>query len=346
MEEVLASGQIAQGEKTEEFEKNFAAFAIRRFAVAVSSGSSALHLSLLALGVSPGDEILFPSFTCVALLHAVAAVRARPVLSDIDGEDFNLSVRELKKKISRKTRAILVPHAFGRAAGIKDILGLGVPVLEDGTQALGASRGGKKVGSFGALSLFSFYATKMMTTGEGGIVLTDSAKFAERVRDLRDYDKKKDYRWRTNSKMTDLEAAMGLAQLRKLPSFIEARRKVAAFYQTALADLKLGLPPQERGGDHVYFRYVLRVPRNAGPLIRELNAKKIEAKAPLFRPVHRYLGLRDSDFPETSRAMKEACSLPIYPLLDSESAAEVSAAVRSFVGGRSVPRTSYAAASP
>ena len=316
--QVLDSGQIAQGRKVIEFEKKFCAFAGRRYAVAVSSGTSALHLSLVALAISRGDEVVLPSFACTALLHAVDAVGARPVLADIDPEDFNLSAAQVRKKIRRRTKAIIVPHAFGRAARMEEILDLKIPVIEDGTQALGARVGRKRVGSFGVLSLLSFYATKMIATGEGGMVLTDSPRLAERIHASRDYDKKENFQFRTNSKMTDLEAAMGIEQLKKLPSFIRRRRQIASGYRESLRRSGLFLPAEDSERSHVYYRYVVRIPGGFKEWTRKLSAQGIDAKSPVFKPLHSYLGLSDSSFPATVQAMKESLSLPIYPSLRDE----------------------------
>ena len=324
VEAVLDSGQIAQGKKVAEFEKQFCEYTGRRFAVAVSSGTAALHLSLAALAAGRGDEIILPSFTCTALLHAVEAVGAKPVLVDIDLEDCNLSVSEVKKKICRKTKAILVPHAFGRAARMEELLDLKIPVIEDGTQALGARVGDQRVGSFGILSVFSFYATKMIATGEGGMVLTNFPRLAERIFDLRDYDKKEDHRFRTNSKMTDLEAALGVEQLKKLAYFIEERREIAGLYREALSGAEVILPTEDGERDHVYFRYVVRFPKKPKEWLREFEANGIEAKKPVYKPLHQYLQLSDASFPNTAQAMRESCSLPIFPSLTSSEWRQIS----------------------
>ncbi len=325
---VLDSLQIAQGEKVVAFEKAFCELIPRRFAVAVSSGTSGLYLSLLALGVRKGDEVIVPSFTCAALLHAVEAAGACPVVVDIDIEDYNICVPEVKKKLSRKTKAVIVPHAFGRAARIDEMECLGIPVIEDGTQALGARVGSKNVGAFGALSIFSFYATKMITTGEGGIILTDSRKLAGKLLDLRDYDKKSDYHFRTNSKMTDIEAAIGLEQVKKLPGFIQRRREIAFHYTQALKGTSVIVPAKDAQRDHVYFRYVIRIPKKSQGWLKQLTGQGIDAKRPIFKPLHRYLGLLDNLFPGTTQAMKETCSLPIFPSLGSEDRDHVCQALR------------------
>ena len=338
VEAVLRSGQIAQGREVEEFEKRLCEFTGRRHGVAVSSGTAALCLSLHALGIGTGDEVILPSFTCAALLHAVEAVRARPLLTDIDPEDFNISVDGARKRIRRKTKAIIVPHAFGRSSRMQELLALGVPVIEDGTQALGARAGASRVGSLGQLSVFSFYATKMITTGEGGVILTDSGRLAERLRDLRDYDKKRDHRLRTNSKMTDLAAAIGMVQLQKLSSFIQARRKLAQNYRESLEGLGLALPTEDEERDHVYFRYVIRIRQGSSRHLQKLNEEGIEAKKPVFKPLHQYLKLPDKDFPVTVQAMRETCSLPIFPSLEDSSLIQVCEAVRTLTASSGTRR--------
>lgn len=325
---VLDSLHIAQGEKVEEFERAFCGFTGRRYGVAVSSGTAGLILSLHALGISKADEVIVPSYTCVALLHAVHGVGAVPVVADIDIEDFNISAGEIKKKITRKTKAVIVPHAFGRGARIREIVKLGIPVIEDGTQALGAAVEGKPAGGFGVMSVFSFYATKMITTGEGGMILTDSGRFAGRLADMRDYDKKGFYDFRTNSKMTDLEAAIGIEQLKKLPRFIQRRREIAARYQEAFGNGRFVLPAGGGGREHVYYRYVIRVPARADALIKSLNVLGVDVKRPVFMPMHQYLGKPGKAFPASVQAMREACSLPIYPALGNDEIEKVVAAVK------------------
>lgn len=325
---VLESGQIAQGEKVMEFEKAFCGLTGRGYAIAVSSGSAALQLSFLALGISKGEEVIVPSYTCVALLHALDSVGALPVIVDIDLEDFNLSVSEVKKKIRRKTKAIVVPHAFGLPAQVDKLGEFGVPLIEDATQALGARVKERPVGSFGTVSLFSFYATKMITTGEGGMVLTDFPRLAERLHDLRDYDKKETYRFRTNSKMTDLEAAMGLVQIKKLPQFLKRRRELAAEYREALGGSGIVFPTDVDGRQHAFFRYVVRIPKRKKEFMRQLLSSGVEVKEPIFKPLHQYLDLADSKFPFTRQAMRESCSLPIYPLLSDETCSQICQAIR------------------
>ena len=320
---VLDSLHIAQGPRVEEFEHSFARSAGRKYGVAVSSGTAALAMVLKALQLGHGRQVLIPSYTCAALLHALDFTGARAVLADISAEDMNLCAVSARQNKTRKTAAMIVPHMFGRTADMRALARLGFPLIEDGTQALGAQAFKKPVGSFGEAGIFSFYATKMMTTGEGGMIVTDSAKLAAGLRDMRDYDKKNDYGFRMNFKMTDLAAALGLEQLKKLPGFVLQRQETAGVYDAAFKNTPLFIPACSRERPSVYFRYVLRVPGGAAALLRHLNRQGIEAKSPVFKPLHSYAGFSDRHFPETARALREACSLPIYPGLSAAKARSV-----------------------
>jgi perosamine synthetase len=313
---VLRSGQLVQGERVLEFEKALASLVGVGGAAAVSSGTAGLHLSLLALGVGEGDEVVIPSFVCSALLNAILYVRAVPVLADIDPETFNIDLRDLKQRLTRKTKAVIVPHMFGLPADIRDIVALGVPVIEDCAQALGSRYKGAPTGSFGVLSVFSFYATKVICTGEGGMVSANDRPLLERVRDLRDYDEKDDHRLRYNYKLTDLQAALGLAQIRRLQALIERRRAIARQYDAFLHEHLLPAPVCPPDREHIYYRYVIRT-KQAAELLAAGNSAGIAYRRPVFKPLHHYFGM--TGYPQTETAFREIVSLPIYPsLIDTE----------------------------
>jgi len=317
--EVLEGKRFIKGPHLAGFEKEFAEFCGSKHGIAVSSGTTALYAAFWALGIKQGDEIIAPSHTFIATVNPAILLGGKPVFADIDPEDFNISAADTARKIEKNTGAAVIPHLFGRAADMDKFTKLHIPLIEDGTQALGAKAGKKKVGCFGVASIFSFYATKMITTGEGGMVVTDSKKMADRVRDLRNYDKKETFRPRTNSKMTDLEAAMGLVQLAKLSGFIQKRRSIAARYAEVFGNAPVEIPRDASSRDHVYFRYVVRVKgRKALAWVKALNKGGIEVKPPIFKPLHRYLSLADLSFPETAKAMGEAVSLPIFPAMTNE----------------------------
>ena len=312
LREVLASGRIATGEEVTEFEQAMASYLGLKGAVATASGTAALHLCLLAAGVKEGDEVICPSFTCSALLNAVYYCGATPTIVDVEEESMNISLAATCKALTKRTAAIIIPHMFGYPVEtMDDFLALGPPIIEDCAQSLGATSRGRMTGTWGEAAIFSFYATKVITTGQGGMVASRNKKLLERVRDLRQYDKKEDYKVRYNFCMTDLQARMGCIQLGKLPSFFKAREERAQWYDQYLQGLK-GLMVPHKGG--IYYRYVVRI--KGGKLeqvMGKLHREGIEARRPVFRPLHRYLGL--AGFEATERVFGEALSLPLYPRL-------------------------------
>jgi dTDP-4-amino-4,6-dideoxygalactose transaminase len=313
--DVLRSGQVAQEGIVKSFEEDAAAFVGVSYGVAVSSGTAALHLSLLSLGVGEGSEVILPSYVCTALLNAVQYVRATPMLADIDPATYNITVEHVRNAITDRTKALIVPHMFGLPADIDAIVSLGIPVIEDCAHSVGARVKGKCTGSFGRLSIVSFYATKMLGAGEGGMVFTDDCGLAETVSDLRAYDEKETYVVRYNYKMTDLQAAVLGVQLKNLPRFIERRREIAAIYHRRLEGLGVSAPaaPEERG--HIYYRYIVGV-QDPGEFISHMRERGIECKRPVFKPLHRYLDL--PGYPCSEEAWKRTVSIPIYPSLRSE----------------------------
>ena len=314
--DVVRSGYLAQGEEVRRFEEEMARFVGVCGGVAVHSGTAALHLVLLSMGVGEPDEVILPSYVCTALLNVVRYVGARPVLADVHPETHNLDVRSVKARITCRTRALLVPHMFGLPADLTELLDLGVPVVEDCAHAIGASHLGRPVGGLGIASIASFYATKMMATGEGGMVLSGSAELLDRARALREYDNVDDYRIRYNYKMTDMQAALGRSQLRKLPGFVDERRRIARAFSGALDGSSVLLPPDPEDRRHVFYRYVVRCPKNAQAMLDALAQEGVRTARPVYRPLHRYLNCEG--FPGAEQAWEEAVSIPIYPSLTEE----------------------------
>jgi len=310
--DVVRSGNLAQGERVEAFERSVARFLHQKGGAAVSSGTAGLHLALQALGVHEGDAVAMPSYVCSALLHATESVGARPVLVDGSDEGYNLDPEDLERlggRLPRGLAAVIVPHAFGSLCDIskvRDAVG-DVPVVEDCAQAIG-----DPVVGLGDVIVCSFYATKMMTTGEGGMVLSRDDGVIDRIRDMRDYDMKPDHRARFNYKMTDLQAALGLSQLKKLPKFVDRRRELSRLYGRE---------------QRTCYRYVLPTSDLESALNR-FERKGIHARRPVYAPLHQYLGLPDSDFPKTSRAMRTALSIPLYPALTDADVTRIRNAMR------------------
>jgi dTDP-4-amino-4,6-dideoxygalactose transaminase len=324
----LRCGQVSMGPQVALFEAAFK----KKFgseAAAVSSGTAALHLALLALGVRKGDEVILPTYVCTALLNAVNYTGARPVLVDVDAASGNISAVEVKKKLSGRTKAVLVPHMFGVPADMKPLLKLGVPVIEDCAQSIGAKYDGKHVGTMGRINIFSFYATKMMTTGEGGMVASSDKKSMARVRDLLSYDHKDRYDVRFNYKMTDMQAALGIVQLGQLNKFIARRKAIASIYDRSLKGVGCILPLASVSS--AYYRYVVRVDGCADKVIVAMAKQGVACARPLFRPLHRYLNVKG--FPVADKLMQDSVSLPIYPGLSDAQACRIAAALRKVLGG-------------
>jgi perosamine synthetase len=323
---VLKSGQLSQGPKVREFEKKLALLIGKKEAVAVSSGSAALHLALLALDIKEGDEIIIPSFVCSAVLNAVNYTGATPVLVDIDPLTFNISVEAAKRAVTRKTRAIIVPHMFGCPAEIDKLSELGIPLIEDCAQSIGANFKGQRAGSFGLLSVFSFYATKVIAAAEGGMVLSDSEDLVSRIKDLREYDNRDDYILRYNYKMTDIQAALGLRQLLSLEKFIDRRREIASRYFQEFKNCSFSLPVWKEGRDHIYYRFVIKTKDSASEYLEKFQQKKVMCRRPVYIPLHVYLNL--SGFPHTLEAWQQTISIPLYPSLREEEIEKIIAIVK------------------
>ncbi len=321
---VVRSGQLAQGVEVEGFERELARRLGVAAAAAVSSGSAALELALRAVGAGAGREVIVPTYACDALYHAVIRCGAVPVLADADPETLGPSIKDAARRLTPRTRALVVVHAFGLAVSLDEFLALGVPVVEDCAQAIGATPGGRPVGSRGALAVCSFYATKLLTTGEGGAVAGPRDE-VERVRDARDYDERDDLAPRFNYKLTDMQAALGRSQLARLDAFLSRRRAIAARYRAALAGIAGCRPPSDLGERHVYHRFVVAVDRPLGPLIAALDRRGIAARRPVFRPIHRALGL--DGYPEAERLWTQCLSLPCYPSLTDGETDAVAAAL-------------------
>ena len=328
--DVLNTGQIAQGPMVGKFEKELSKFIGVKGGVATNSGTSALHLALLALDIKKGDEVIIPSYVCTALLNTINYVHAKPVIADINTEDFNISVADIEKKINYRTKAIIVPHMFGLAADIDEILNFGIPVIEDCAQSIGATYKGKMVGSFGVISMFSFYATKMLATGEGGMVVSNSDELLERMRDLRDYDFKSNYKVRYNYKMTDMQAALGISQLSKLPTFIDKRKLIARYYSEEFSRLEVILPTAKKYKEHIFYRYVIKTIKDADikRCFDDFKKKNVICDSPVYKPLHVYLGLSKKDFINTEEITNSAISIPIYPSLTSNELNYISGIVK------------------
>ncbi len=318
---VLKSGMLAQGAEVAAFESEAGAFLGLPPGVAVSSGTAALHLALLALGVGPGDEVILPSYVCVAPLHAIEYVGATPRVADVDPATYNLDPGDVRRRVTRRTRAILVPHLFGLPADLDALLSLGPPVIEDCAQSFGARYHDQPVGAFGALGIASFYATKLLTTGEGGMVFSRDRRLLNRIRDRRDYDERRRHAVRYNYKMTDIQAALGRSQLRRFPGMLTRRAAIARRYRHQWADLPIRLPGHTVDRTHAFHRFVIGLPRLVSAITQRLATLGVTVRRPIYRPLHALLGL--DGYPGTAQAFRHALSIPLYPTLTSTEEATV-----------------------
>ncbi|TKB68352.1 MAG: DegT/DnrJ/EryC1/StrS family aminotransferase [Nitrospira sp.] len=326
--DVLSSRHIAQGACVERFEHEMAAYFGLQGGVAVSSGTAALELALRALKIGAGDEVIMPSYVCAAPWLATQRVGAQATLVDIDPDTFNIDPFAAGLAITEKTRAIIVPHLFGLPADLAALEKLGVPLIEDCAQTLGAMEQGRSVGTVGRLTVCSFYATKLLCAGEGGMVLSDDASLLERVRSLREYDGAPVLDPSSfNFKLTDLQAALGLSQLGRLSAFHERRQFLAATYREILSSKTVICPNVPPGRTHGYYRFVIRVPSmQAKPdglmnLIGQLEQQGIHCRKPVFRPLHRYLDM--PGFPRSDEADRTALSIPLYPDLTGDEVGQI-----------------------
>lgn len=309
----LRSGLLAYGEEVARFEQDLSSYIGVLGGVATNSGTSALHLALEALGIKPGDEVVVPSYVCASVLHAVKCAGASPVLADIGFGRYNIAPESVAKRITKSTKAVIVPHLFGIAAEIDELLKLDLPIIEDCAQAIGAQYKRKKLGSHGILSTFSFRATKVMTTGHGGMVATNSKEMLAKLRDLAKYDELDEYHVSHNYLLTDFQAALGRSQLKRLGSFIERRREIAKTYDEVFKGMRQNV---RAVGEGIIFRYVVDV-ENADRYIEAMREQGVFCARPVFKPLHQYI-VADGEFPNTERAMSSTVSIPIYPSLSDE----------------------------
>ncbi len=342
---VLSSGQLAQGENVAAFERGFAEMCSVQEAVAVSSGTAALHLALLAHHIGHGDEVITTPFSFAATANTIVLVGATPVFVDIEQDTYNLDPALVEAAITPRTKAILPVHLYGQPCDMQRLKAIAeahnLVLIEDACQAHAANIDGKSVGSFGT-GCFSFYSTKNMTTGEGGMITTDDPTLAERIRLMRSHGQKERYSHITlgyNLRMTEMQAAMGLVQLDKLEGFTERRIAHAAFLTEYLAKT-VQTPIVRPGYRHVYHQYTIRVPEKRDAWAKKLQERGVgtgihypliiphqpfyKASLHLFRvssspkTTDEIFGTQYGHLPVAERAAQEVLSLPVHPALQEE----------------------------
>lgn len=339
--QVIESGFLTQGPKAEEFEALVSKYTETKFGFAVSSATTGLHLALVALGVKPGDEVIIPDFSFPATANVVEQIGAVPIFVDIDLTTFNINPELIEEAISEKTSAIMPVHAFGLAANMPEISLVAqkysLPVLEDAACALSAEINGKKAGSFGAAGVFSFHPRKIITTGEGGLITTNSNELAEKIAVLRSHGAVRGELYMNfvdagyNYRLSDVHAAIGLAQMAKL-DFISSRRQELASELMALLESidEIQLPLAPEGYKHAYQSFVVTLAQqvNRNFVIKELKKLGIETTLgtysmhlqPYFKSKY---GLSDKKYPNATFAHHQALTLPLYPQLETKELVEI-----------------------
>lgn len=344
---VMESGMIAQGPEVAAFEAEFGEQVVDgRECVAVSSGTAALHLGLLAAGVGPGDEVIVPSFTFAATANSVALTGATPVFADIEPDYYCLDPLAARAAITPRTRAIMPVHLYGQPADMEAFGALarehGVALFEDAAQAHGARQAGRAVGGFGAFGAFSFYPTKNMTSGEGGMISTDDPDLARNARLLRNQGMERRYENEVigfNQRMTDLHAAIGRVQLTRLASWTQLRQRNAAFLDRELA-ASVVTPKVRASSTHVYHQYTIRVAEDRDRIVDALQ-NEYGVGCGVYYPIpnHRLPSLArygaEVVLPVTETLASQAISLPVHPSVSEADLERIVAAVNAVVGAGS-----------
>jgi perosamine synthetase len=327
-----------------EFEQAFAEYTGRKRAVAVNSGTSGLFLCMLAMGIGPGDEVITTPFTFIATANSILMVGAKPVFVDIDPVSLNIDPQKIKEKITENTKAILPVEVFGEPAGFDKICDIAIkhniPIIEDSCEALGSKLNGRKVGTFGTMSLFAFYPNKQITTGEGGIILTDDDSLADMCLSLRNQGRDIGASWLTharlgyNFRLSDINCALGIVQLSRIEDIKRKRKQVAQWYQEILGDEKrLTVPVEAEGSDISWFVFVVRLKESYTQAQRDEILKAMREKgiqvSNYFPPVHlqpfiaKQLGCKKGDYPIADSVCERTIALPFYNNLSKEEVAVV-----------------------
>jgi perosamine synthetase len=350
--EAVSSGWISSaGKFINQFEEKFSSFCNAKYGISCSSGTVALHLAIEAMGIGKGDEVIIPTFTMIASSNAVIYAGAKPVLIDAEPETWNIDINKIEEKITKNTKAIMVVHTYGHPVDMDKIKAIAdkhnLPIIEDAAEAHGAEYKGKKAGSLGDIACFSFYANKIITTGEGGLITTNNQQWAENARNLRNHHfseprfthNKVGYNYR----MTNMQAAIGLAQLEKIDELIDARRKNAKLYSQLLKDIPgITLPPEKEWAKNVYWMYGILISKKFGktmPQLREeLKNKGIDTRT-FFTGMHKQPAYKEQDsrfpditgsYPIADQLEQQGCYLPSSSHLTEEQIKTVAEAIKTI----------------
>ena len=333
VDRVLRSGMLAQGPEVKAFEEEFSAHVGGRHCIAMNSGTSALHLAFIAAGIEAGDEVIVPSFSFAATANSVALAGGVPVFGDIDPKTFNLDPDHVESLITSKTKAIMPVHLYGHIAAMDRFEEIGkkhgLIILEDSAQAHLASMNGRNAGEWGSFASFSFYPTKNMTAGEGGMVVTDDPKAARMLRLLRNQGQEVIYQNEVvgfNTRMTDIHAAIGRVQLSKLVGWTQQRQANAAYLSNNLKNVVV--PYIQANTTHSFHQYTIRIPggdaAQRDSFMTQIREKGVGCGVYYPTPIHRLPSFKlELDLPETELVIKECVSLPVHPSLTQDDLAKI-----------------------
>ena len=348
--DALLSGWVSSvGQYVTDFEKKFARFCGTKYAVTTSNGTTALHLALLALGVGEGDEVILPSFTFISTANAVRYVRAKPIFVDIEDVYWQIDPKKIEAAITKKTKAIIPVHLYGHPSKIDDIVRIArkhkLFIIEDAAEAIGAEVKGKKVGTWGDIAIFSFFGNKIITTGEGGMVVTNNRSIAEQVAMLRDHGMSRTKRYihellGYNYRMTNLQAALGLAQLERISEILKRKIKVARWYDKYLKGIDgVQLHQEAPWAKCVYWMYSIVLDENIAisrdELITELKKRGVETR-PFFPPIHKqpiYDNYTKIKLPTTESVSKRGLNLPSSVQLTEADIKHIATTIASILTG-------------
>ena len=321
-EKSLTSAANAGGKRVQEFEKLLSSYVGSRYAVAVNSGTAALQAALYAFDIKNGDEVLLPSFTFVATANSVVSVGAKPVFVDILPENYTMDPEDLRKKITKKTKAIMPVHLYGNFAHMQEISEIankhGLEVIEDAAQSLGTTYKNRHSGRFSRIGCFSLYAAKVITSGEGGVVITDEKQLFEKLRKIRNHGMVHGYDTRIlglNLRLPEINAAIAKIQMKKISRFLKKREKNAKILSELLYDLDIILPSERQDVKVNWYLYTISTKRR-DKLLMQLNSKGIGAAAYYSTPVHKTpFFSKKTNLPITDWAASTVLSLPVHPLV-------------------------------
>lgn len=346
--EVMQSGILAQGAKVAQLEEDFAKYCGTKYAVAVNSGTAAIHAALHAAGVGPGDEVITVPFSFIATINPILMVGAKPVLVDIDPETFCIDVSKIEAAITNKTKAIIPVHLYGQPVNQSELSEIakrhGLKVIEDACQAVGADYKGAKTGALGDLGCFSLYATKNIMCGEGGMITTNDESYATAMKQFRQHGMSAPYIYEDlgfNYRMTDLQAAIAIEQLKKVERFTKARQSNAEKLNEGLKDIPgIILPSIAEDRTHVFHQYTLRITpelnMSRDDFVKALQDKEVGAGVYYPRALHSYphiakYGYKMGDFPEAEKAASEVVSLPVHPFVTDKDVKTIIKVIREVV---------------